>query len=120
MVYVGHSSQKLNGRFNGHCSDAKVTPKACELSQHFHERKVCDIHKNLKVYILQDNVTGARSSREFVEDYWIARLNTRAPNGINSNLKDFAKIFISYFKFLIFLSYNYTVRFIGYDSIQTR
>ena len=32
LIYVGHSSQKLSGRFNGHHSDVKVKPKACELS----------------------------------------------------------------------------------------
>ena len=27
LIYVGHSSQELSGRFNGHCSDVKVNPK---------------------------------------------------------------------------------------------
>ena len=53
MIYVGQSSQKLNSRFNGHRSDVKVKPKACELSQHFHNNKECNIDRDLKVYILQ-------------------------------------------------------------------
>ena len=40
LIYVGHSSQKLSGRFNGHRSDVKVKPKACELSQHFTKAKI--------------------------------------------------------------------------------
>ena len=52
-IYVGHSSQKLSGKFNGHHSDVKVKPKACELSEHFHENKNCKIEKDLKVCILQ-------------------------------------------------------------------
>ena len=95
LIYVGHSSQKLSGRFNGHHSDVKVKPKACELSQHFHESKNCKIEKDLKVYILQDNATGTWEKREFMEDRWITRLNTKSPNGMNSNLKDFAKTFYS-------------------------
>ena len=97
LIYVGHSSQKLSGRFNGHRSDVKVKPKACELSQHFHESKNCKIEKDLKVYILQDNATDTREKREFMEDCWITRLNTKSPNGMNSNLKDFAKTFYSLF-----------------------
>ena len=97
LIYVGHSSQKLSERFNGHHSDVKVKPKACELSQHFQESKNCKIEKNLKVYILQDNATGTREKREFMEDRWITRLNTKSPNSMNSNLKDFAKTFYSSF-----------------------
>ena len=82
LIYVGHSSQKLSGRFNGHRSDVKVKPKACELSQHFHESKNCKIEKDLKVYILQNNATGTREKREFIEDRGITRLNTKSPNGI--------------------------------------
>ena len=71
LIYIGHSSQKLSGRFNGHRSEFKVKPKACELSQHFHESKNCKIEKDVKVYILQDNATGTRKKREFMEDRWI-------------------------------------------------
>ena len=89
LTYVGNSSQKLSGRFNGHRSDGKVESKASELSQHFHESKNGKIEKDLKVYIPQNNATGTREKREFIEDCWITRLNTKSPNGINSNRKDF-------------------------------
>ena len=103
LIYIGHSSQKLSGGFNGHRSDVKVKPKACELSQHFQKSKNCKIEKNLKVYILQDNATGTREKREFMEDCWITRLNTKSPNGMNSNLKDFAETFTLYFN----ISYHF-------------
>ena len=61
------------------------------------QKKICKIEKDLKVYILQDNATGTREKREFMEDHWITRLNTKSPNGMNSNLKDFAKTFYSLF-----------------------
>ena len=84
-------------KFNGRRSDVKVKPKACELAQHFHESKNCKIEKDLKVYIHQDNATSTREKREFMYDRWITRFNTKSPNGMNSNLKDFAKTFnISY------------------------
>ena len=87
LIYVGHSSQKLSGRFNGHRSDVKVEPMSCELSQHFHKSKSCKIEKDLKVYILQNNATGTQEKGEFMEDRWITRLNTKSPNGMNSDPK---------------------------------
>ena len=97
LIYVGHSSHKLSGRFSGHCSDVKVKPKACKLSQHFHESKNCKIEKDLKVYILQDNATGTPEEREFMDDHWITKLNMKSPNVMNPNPKDFAKTFYSLF-----------------------
>ena len=76
---VGHSSQKLNIRFNGHRSDVNVKPKACELAQHLHGSHECDIKKDLKVYILQESVIGSCEKKEFYEDRWITRLNTKSP-----------------------------------------
>ena len=92
LIYVGHSSQKLSSRFNGHRSDINVKPKSCDLAQHFHGNEECNINRDLKVYILQDNVTGPRDRREYFEDRWITRLDTNAPHGMNTNLKHFAKI----------------------------
>ena len=74
LICVGQSSQKLSGRFHGHHSDVKGKPKACELSQHFHESKNCKIEKDLKVYILQNNATGTRDKSEFIENRWIMLL----------------------------------------------
>ena len=89
--------QKLNSQFNGHRSDVNVKPNVCELSQHFHNNKECSIDRDLKVYILQDNVTGSWGKREYFEDRWMTRLNSKAPSGMNSNLKEFAKTFYALF-----------------------
>ena len=96
LIYVGHSSQKLSGRFNGHRYDVKVGPNACE-------SRSCKIEKDLKVYILQNNATGTREKREFVEECWITRLNTKSLNGMNSYLKDFVRHFTLYFN----ISYHF-------------
>ena len=92
LIYVGHSSQKLSSRFNRHCPDINVKPKSCELAQHFHGNEECNINGDLKVYILQDNVTADRDRRECFEDRWIMRLDTKALHRMNTNLKHFAKI----------------------------
>ena len=97
LIYVGHSLQTLSGRFNLHRSDVKVETKACELSQHFYESKHCKIEKDLKLYILQNNATGTREKRQFTEDCWITKLNTKSPNGMNSSVKGFAETFYSLF-----------------------
>ena len=97
LIHIGQRSQKLNSRFNGHRSDVKVKPKACELSQNFHNSKECSTDRDLKVYILQDNVTGSWEKREYFEDCWITRLNSKALSGMNSNLKEFAKTFYTLF-----------------------
>ena len=92
LIYVGHSSQKLRSRFNEHRSDINVKSKSCELAQHFHGNKDCNLNRDLNFYILQDNITGPRDRREYFEDRWITRLDTKAPHGMNTNLKHFAKI----------------------------
>ena len=97
QIYVGQSSQELNYRFNGQRSDVKVMPKACELSLHFQNSKECNMDRALKVYILQDNVTGSWEKREYFEDRWITRLDSKVANGINSNLKEFEITFYALF-----------------------
>ena len=98
LLYIGQSSQKLNCRFNGHRSDVRVKPKACELTQHFSQSKNCKIDNNLRVYILQDNLDNSSSERmEYFEDRWITCLDTKAPNGMNTKLNDFAKTFYQLF-----------------------
>ena len=102
LLYIGQSSQKLNCRFNGHRSDVRVKPKACELTQHFSHSKTCKIDNDLRVYILQDNLEGSSSERmEYFEDRWITSQETKALNGMNTNLNDLTRTFnqllISYY-----------------------
>ena len=83
--------------FNGHRSDVNVKPKACELPQHIQGSHECDIKKDLKVYILQDNVIGSSEKKEFYKDRWITRLDTKSLHGMNTNLKHFAKTYYELF-----------------------
>ena len=66
LIYVGQSSQKLNMRFNGHRSDVNVKPKFCELMQHFQGSHEFDIKKDLKVYILQENVISSHEKKRIL------------------------------------------------------
>ena len=89
---------KLNCRFNGHWSDVRVKPKACELTQHFSQSNNCNIDNDLRVYILQDNLEDSSSERmEYFEDRWITSLDNKAPNGMNTKLSDSAKTFCQLF-----------------------
>ena len=63
LLYIGQSYRKLNCRFNGHRSDVRVKPKACELTQHFSQSKNCKIDNDLRVYTLQDNLEDSSSER---------------------------------------------------------
>ena len=96
LIYVGQLTE-IELSVQCHRSDVKVKLKACELSQHFHNSKKCSIDRDLKVYILQYNVTGSWEKREHFEDCWITRLNSKAPSCMNSNLKEFAKTFYALF-----------------------
>ena len=57
--YVRDTLDFIRKLDNGHHSDAKIKPTACELAHHFHHN-TCDFNKELRVYILQDNVTGPK------------------------------------------------------------
>ena len=47
---------------------------------------------------LQDNLDDSSSERmEYFEDCWIIRLDTKAPNGMNTKLNDFVKTFYQLF-----------------------
>ena len=98
LLYISQSSQRLNCRFNGHRSDVRVKPKACELTQDISQSKNCKIDIDLRVYILQDNLEDSSSERmEYFEDHWITRLDNKDPNGMNTELNDFAKTFYQLF-----------------------
>ena len=46
----------------------------------------------MKVYILQDNLEGSSSEKmEFSEDHWMTCLDSKASNGMNTELNDFAR-----------------------------
>ena len=99
LLYIGQNSQKLNCRFNGHRSDVRVKPKACELTKYLSQSKICKIdNDDLIVYILQDSLEDSSSERmEYFEDLWITRPDTKAPDGMNTKVSDFAETFYQLF-----------------------
>ena len=95
LICVGYSSQQTNQRFNLHRTEIASNARTCELVRHFADNN-CDFDRDLRVSIL-DTVSGSTTNREFHEDKWITRLNTRAPNGINSRLSGFARLYYDLF-----------------------
>ena len=48
------------------------------------------------MFILQDNVTGPHDRREYFEDRWITRLDTKAQHEMNTNLKHLQRSITNY------------------------
>ena len=61
---IGHTSQPLNMRFNGHHSDAKIKPTACELAHHFHHN-TCDFNKDLRFICCRTMLLGQNIIESF-------------------------------------------------------
>ncbi len=89
-LYVGYTSTPVSQRFNKHRSDSRNDPTATELGRHFFNSQDCTFDKNLKVHILQ-KVEGNEADLGNFEDKWIARLDTKEPNGMNSAMGELAK-----------------------------
>ena len=94
-ISVGHTTIPLNGRINLHRSDITNYPKSCELVEHFATHD-CDFSKDIEVSILE-KVKGSTAHMLLMEDKWITRLNTRAPNGLNVRLSTFGYCFYTLF-----------------------
>lgn len=90
LIYVGMTSDQLNHRFNRHRSDIIHYPYRCELPKHF-KIHGCDFNKDLKVSILE-KVKGGKATLLRQEDKWIMRMDTVAPNGLNSAVSEFGTI----------------------------
>ena len=65
----------------------KNRPGNSELAKHFHDSH--DLNDDLNVTILENNIKTA-SARRFHEDKWICKLKTVAPNGLNTEIGDYA------------------------------
>ena len=98
MVYVGQTKQKLYQRFTGHRSDTSLRPDRCELAEHYADPTItCNFESDLRIHILQKNVSGPRSTREAEEDKWIMKLGTLAPNGLNTKLSEYGVLYKALF-----------------------
>ena len=87
-IYIGQSGQGLNERYNGHHrSDLKLRPDRTELTQHFKNNN-CNFEKDLQISILE-KVKGGLGARLRREEQWIGKLNTIAPNGLNTRTNNY-------------------------------
>ena len=74
ILYVGQTSQTLNGRFYIHRSDIRHRTTRSDLAQHYAEND-CDFETDLQVSFLE-TVIGSKDLSEFKEEQWIAKLDT--------------------------------------------
>ena len=57
----------------------------------------CDFDRHTEISILE-HVTGSSDLMELHEDKWIARLDTKAPRGLNEHLSSYGKLHYDLFK----------------------
>ena len=77
IQYVGQTRNKLLNRINAHLSDVR-TKKDTPVSRHFNKYSASDY----KLYVLH-LCKKSSGERDKWENYWISRLNTLTPKGLN-------------------------------------
>ena len=82
LQYIGETKQQLSKRLNGHRSDANFKPDL-PLSRHLRSTGHHDSFGKLKVTIIDHNPKWDDESRQERESFWIRKLKTLSPNGIN-------------------------------------
>ena len=88
--------RELHLRFNNHRSEINSGKITCELVKCFRDNG-CDFRKDLRVYILEDNLPLSKTSCELREDHWILKLKTKELFGMNSYVNSLAKSFYELF-----------------------
>ena len=83
LIYIGSITLLLNRRMNGHRHDAKDRPSATELSEHFFNNPNCNFDTDVQITIIENMNNSTITQLERREDYWISRLKTRKPTGLN-------------------------------------
>ena len=84
LQYVGQTRRQLRLRLNNHRSNAKLK-LPCSLSRHLSSRGHNNSFDDLKVTIIEHNPDWDVKSRREWESFWIEKLKTLSPNGINKN-----------------------------------
>ena len=82
--------------FNNHRSEISSGKITCELGKHFHDNG-CDFSKDLRVYILEDNLSLSEASCELRDYHWILKLKTKELFGMNSYVNNLANSFYELF-----------------------
>ena len=81
--YVGETKGPLNKRMNGHRDDWRHRRfERSPTAEHFHSADH-DFLSHASVCCLEHNKEWSDSTRKLRESYWIRRLNTLCPFGIN-------------------------------------
>ena len=80
--YVGETKRQLRDRLNNHRSDAQLKPHR-SLSRHLSSRGHNNSFDDLKVTIIEHDPTWDDTGRRNRESFWIRKLKTLSPNGIN-------------------------------------
>ena len=83
MQYVGETEQPFNKRMNGHRSDYTCKPDL-PVSRHLrsHGHAQADL-KKLTITIIDHNEDWSKADRLARESFWIRKLRTVSPEGIN-------------------------------------
>ena len=84
--YVGESEQPFHKRMNGHRSDYQCKPDL-PLSRHLRSpgHTKADLNR-LTIKIIDHNSAWSKEDRLARERFWIRKLTTLAPNGINEKM----------------------------------
>lgn len=85
MQYVGESEQPFHKRMNGHRSDYNRKPDL-PVSRHLRSPGHSEEDLNrLTITIIDHNSSWSKDERCSRESFWIKKLKTLAPNGINEH-----------------------------------
>jgi len=83
MQYVGETDQAFHKRMNGHRSDYQCKPDL-PLSRHLRSASHSQTDlKKLTITIIEQNENWSKDERVAREGFWIRKLETYAPQGIN-------------------------------------
>ena len=81
--YVGETKRPLNERMNGHRSDwTKRRFQRSPVAEHFHLQNH-DFNSHVSLCCIDHDAQWSDDTRKARESYWIRRLNTMQPHGIN-------------------------------------
>ena len=88
-IYIGNTGEDLRERFSKHRYDAKNRPDNNELAAHRHKHQH-EFVKAIEVLILKRNLH-QKHKRELWEDKFIYLLGTKAPTGLDIELKHYGR-----------------------------
>ena len=88
-IYIGDTGEELGERFSKHRYHAKNRPENNELTAHVRKHQH-EFDKDIEVLILKGNLY-QKHERELWEDKFICLLGTKAPTGLNKELKHYGR-----------------------------